>query len=312
MSARGASTATPADALDDHLSLVAGIAKTQALELRSRGIGTLADLAVEPVPMSWRPERGSTESLVRVREQARIQLEGRTAGAPRHELLDIAPKRGLCRLPEPSAGDIFLDLESDQFVGEGGLEYLFGYVWVDEAGNEQRHSPPPIGRWTGQPNARPSSALSISRSPRPRALAGPPYLPLRALRAEPALKRLMGRYATRSEELDQLLRGETFVDLYAVVRQGLRASVESYSIKRLEPFYGFVRDVPLPDANRALAGLQAGLELGDAELLAGANREAVEGYNRDDCWSTLRLRDWLEERSERRPSRLVRTSRDLN
>src|SRR5208337_2495605 len=46
-----------------------------------------------------------------------------------------------------------------------------------------------------------------------------------------ALKRLMGRYATREDELDQLLRGKRFVDLFAVVRQGLRAGVESYSIK---------------------------------------------------------------------------------
>ncbi len=48
-----------------------------------------------------------------------------------------------------------------------------------------------------------------------------------------ALKRLMGRYATRENELDRLLRSELFVDLYAVVRHGVRASVESYSIKKL-------------------------------------------------------------------------------
>jgi predicted RecB family nuclease len=66
-----------------------------------------------------------------------------------------------------------------------------------------------------------------------------------------ALKRLMGRYATREDELDQLLRGKRFVDLFAVVRQGLRASVESYSIKRLEPLYGYEREASLPDANQA-------------------------------------------------------------
>ncbi|MGA9630976.1 MAG: hypothetical protein WBQ63_06115, partial [Candidatus Acidiferrales bacterium] len=52
-----------------------------------------------------------------------------------------------------------------------------------------------------------------------------------------ALKRLMGRYATRQEEIDQMLRARLLVDLYAVVRHGIRASVESYSIKKLEPFY---------------------------------------------------------------------------
>ena len=79
-----------------------------------------------------------------------------------------------------------------------------------------------------------------------------------------ALKRLMGRYATRQEEIDQMLRAGLFVDLYQVVRRGVRAGVESYSIKRLEPFYGFERQKALADANAALANLQATLELDDA------------------------------------------------
>jgi uncharacterized protein len=62
-----------------------------------------------------------------------------------------------------------------------------------------------------------------------------------------ALKRLMGRYATRENEIDPMLRAGLFVDLYAVVRHSIRASVESYSIKKLEPLYGFARAVPLPD-----------------------------------------------------------------
>ena len=104
----------------------------------------------------------------------------------------------------------------------------------------------------------------------------------------------MGRYATREDELDQLLRGKRFVDLFAVVRQGLRASVESYSIKRLEPLYGYVRETSLPDANQALAQVQALLELGDASGIDDGERLIVEAYNRDDCRSTWRLRDWLE------------------
>ena len=52
-----------------------------------------------------------------------------------------------------------------------------------------------------------------------------------------ALKRLTGRHGTRESELDQLLRGDRLVDLYAVVRQGIRISKPSYSIKKLEDFY---------------------------------------------------------------------------
>ena len=49
-----------------------------------------------------------------------------------------------------------------------------------------------------------------------------------------ALRRLMTRYATREDEIDRILRAGVLVDLYQVVRQGLRASVDSYSIKRIE------------------------------------------------------------------------------
>ena len=76
------------------------------------------------MPLPWKPERGVAQSYNRVREQARIQVEGREAGSVLHELLAVTPGFGLASLPEPSPGDIFFDLEGDPFAGEGGLEYL--------------------------------------------------------------------------------------------------------------------------------------------------------------------------------------------
>ena len=87
----------------------------------------------------------------------------------------------------------------------------------------------------------------------------------------------MGRYASREEEIDFLLRSECFVDLYSVVRNGLRASVESYSIKKLEPLYGYSRAIALADANKALANVQACLELDDLEFISEADRERRRG-----------------------------------
>jgi uncharacterized protein len=104
----------------------------------------------------------------------------------------------------------------------------------------------------------------------------------------------MGTYATREQEIDQMLRNFLFVDLYRIVRHSIRASVESYSIKRLEPQYGYTRAIDLPDANRSLAVIQACLELGVPYDIPEEEKAAVRGYNRDDCVSTQRLRDWLE------------------
>ena len=275
---------------DDHLCLVAGISKLQINELRQQGVATVEELAGMPVPLTWRPGRGSAEAYVRMREQARIQVEGRQTGQRCFELLPVESGFGLARLPVPSDGDIFLDLEGDPFVGEHGLEYLFGYLAADEKGQLEYH-----GDW------------AFSRADEKRAFEQFVDFVMRRWEACPdlhvyhyapyepaALKRLMGRYATREEEIDQMLRAGLFVDLYQVVRRGIRASVESYSIKRLEPFYGFEREVSLNEADLALARLQANLELDDTPSISEQTKTAVLEYNKDDCRSAAALRDWLE------------------
>ncbi|MFZ1101743.1 MAG: TM0106 family RecB-like putative nuclease [Hyphomicrobiaceae bacterium] len=119
---------------DDHLCLVAGISKIEINELRRRGIATTSGLAQMPLPLGWKPERGAPESYVRIREQARIQVEGRLSGEHKFELLPVEEGFGLARLPVPSSGDIFFDIEGDSYVGEGGLEYLFGFAFQDGSG----------------------------------------------------------------------------------------------------------------------------------------------------------------------------------
>ena len=108
------------------------------------------------------------------------------------------------------------------------------------------------------------------------------------------LGQLMGRYDTREEEVDRLMRGDILVDLFSVVRQGLRVGVESYSIKKLEPLYGYQREVELRDAGSSIVAFETWLEVGGE---AGKDDETlvrIERYNRDDVVSTWQLRDWLE------------------
>ncbi|MCC2687696.1 MAG: hypothetical protein K0S21_499, partial [Rhizobiaceae bacterium] len=275
---------------DDHLSLVAGATKVQIQELRSRGIDTVASLGAMPLPLAWKPSRGAASSFQRIREQARIQTASWEAGRLLHELLPVEAGFGLACLPEPSPGDVFFDLEGDPFTGEGGLEYLFGYAHSRDGGAIAHTSD-----WAFTRAGEKAAFERFVDFVTDRLKAHPDLHVYHYAPYEPAaLKRLMGRYASRQEEVDFLLRSERFVDLYGVVRNGLRAGVESYSIKRLEPLYGFCRDIPLRDANRALARLQAGLELGDPGSIEASDRASVAGYNRDDCVSTLRLRDWLE------------------
>jgi uncharacterized protein len=109
-----------------------------------------------------------------------------------------------------------------------------------------------------------------------------------------AMKRLMGRHATRENEIDRMLRAGLFVDLHAIVRQTLRASVEEYSIKKLEALYGFERAADLKDAGVHLRVVQRALELEEPDAIDENARRVVTAYNRDDCLSALRLDRWLE------------------
>jgi uncharacterized protein len=271
----------------DHLSLVAGITRRQREALEPSGVHTLEQLATLGLPLDPPLDRVSPASLERVREQARIQLAGRLSGEPRHELmLPIVPGEGLAALPEPSPGDLFLDLEGNPYALTYGLEYLFGVVDAD-------------GGYTG--------AWALDRAAEKQVFEGfidtvmerferfPGLHVYHYAPYEPgAMKRLMGFHATREAEVDHLLRAGIFVDLYRVVRQGLRASVESYSIKKLERFYGYTRTMDLREASGALHRFDALLEVGLYEEEREALARVVEEYNRDDCVSTLRLRNWLE------------------
>lgn len=113
-----------------------------------------------------------------------------------------------------------------------------------------------------------------------------------------AIKHLAGRHGIFIDELDELLRARVFVDLYRVARQGLRASVESYSIKSLEPLYNFQRSLDLRDATLALKAFETVLALGGGQTDVHAVLNKIEGYNRDDCLSALKLRGWLEARRQ--------------
>lgn len=275
---------------DDHMSLVAGISKSQIGELERRGVETMAALAALPLPLQWRPDRGAAKSFEKIREQARIQVEGRTNGTVVYETLPPIAGFGLSRLPEPSPGDIFFDFEGDPFVEDGGLEFLFGYLYSDADGSARY-----VGDWASNRQEERAAFERFVDFVTERLKLHPDLHIYHFAPYEPAaMKRLMGRYATRENEVDSLLRAEIFVDLFSVVRHAIRASVESYSIKKLEPLYSFVRTVPLEDVGRVMARTQARLELADAAGIPEGDKAAIRGYNLDDCASTEALRCWLE------------------
>jgi predicted RecB family nuclease len=270
---------------DDHLCLVASIRRDQIAKLEADGIATLEALgshAPDGAPAGIREE-----AFERIRSQAELQLSHRRTGAHRARLLAPEVERGFARLPEPSPGDVFFDMEGDPFFDQG-LEYLFGLVTVEAGGPEFTAI---WGRDRDQEREALERFLDLVTERR-RAHPGLHvyhYAPYEIT----ALKRLVGRHATREEELDQLLRDQVFVDLYRVVREAMQASQPSYSIKKLEAFYMEREDAAVTDGADSVIAFERWLESRDQAIL-----DEIAAYNRDDCVSTWRLRDWLLARRE--------------
>lgn len=294
---------------EDDLALVAHVTSRQRRALHAvevttrRGLADLKDLVAAQL------DGISGKALATIKAQAAIQVKGELQDRVISERIEppldsdgaLVPNHGLLMLPEPSPGDLFFDIEGDPFYGSeeiDGIDYLFGVI---EPGAPTEDGPAFHSFWSIDQHKN-----AVTPAGEKRAFELFIDFVIERLEADPnlhiyhyapyeptAVKRLAGRHGTREEEVDRLLRGEVFVDLYRAVRQGIRASVESYSIKKLEPLYGFSREVELRDAGSSIVEFETWLELGEGE--AGDDLlDSIEAYNRDDCVSTLHLRNWLE------------------
>src|SRR4029077_15095753 len=97
-----------------------------------------------------------------------------------------------------------------------------------------------------------------------------------------AIKRLMGEYATRESEIDELLRRRIFVDLLTILRQALRVGVPSYSLKEIEAVFGFTRSASVRSGMDAIVDYERWIDTRDIALLI-----SIAAYNEEDCRATL-------------------------
>src|SRR6266568_4107781 len=289
---------------DDDLSLVAGMTTGQRRALKGDGISTrrgFAGLAELP-----RLDRVSPDALGRAQRQARLQVASEDDGITRYEILDperdadgaLVANRGLLALHEPADGYLFGVVDTAE-ADEAGLP-RYTQIWAFDRAGEKRAFQELIDFITERRARRPGLHVYHYNHYEPTSVDH--LTELHGTRQE-AVGALMGRFATCEDEVDDLFRLGVFTDLYRVVRQGVRAGVESYSIKRLEPLCGYGRQVDLAEATASLIALEAALEEGTAAG-DGERRRVVAGYNEDDCRATLALRDWLEERRAELAERL--------
>ncbi len=264
----------------DHLSLVANITRNQRTKLEEAGISTMSALGA--LPQDHRVPGLQPAILQRIRGQAGLQTKKRRDGHNRYEFLAPVDGRGFARLPQRDRGDLFFDMEGDPLF-DGGLEYLFGFVHV-VAGRQVF-----VPFW-GHTRAEEKQAFERAMDFISAQLEAFPaaHVYHYADYEERALRRLAMLHGTRENEMDHLLRTGKLVDLYKVVREGMRVSEPGYSIKNLETFYMEARSGEVQSAGGSIVAYERWRLLQEPAYL-----QEIADYNQDDCRSTLLLRDWL-------------------
>ncbi|MFJ6534000.1 TM0106 family RecB-like putative nuclease [Microbacterium sp. NPDC091662] len=272
------------------LLMVARMRPVQRARLRASGIETIDELAAA----SEAPTGMNVDTFETLRAQARLQLRADAEGAP---TFDVHYAQAIHTLPLPSHGDIFFDFEGDPLYTEPapdgeahwGIDYLFG--WVD---NADQYSALWAHTFADEKRALETFLDFVNA----RRLAHPGmhiyhYAPYETSH----LVAMAARHGVREGEVDRLLREGVFVDLYPLVLRTVRVGSRSYSIKKLEPLY-MGEDVRTSDVQKgddSIVQYVAARELAAAgeQSEADAVLADLADYNRYDCVSTRRLRNWL-------------------
>jgi uncharacterized protein len=272
----------------DDVLLVAGLRVSQRDKLFAAGITTVAELAAHSGPVPGL----SSGAVGAMTIQAKLQVRQRDTGVPQVEVLDAQP---LALLPEPDPGDLFFDFEGDPLWTtdgrEWGLEYLFGVLEAGPAGKFR----PLWAHNRADERAALTDFLAMvakrrKRRPNMHIYHYAPY-------EKTALLRLAGRYGVGEDDVDELLRSGTLVDLYPLVRRSIRVGAESFSLKALEPLY-MGNQLRAGDVTTATGSITSYARYCDLRA-EGRGDEAssvlkeIEDYNHYDCRSTQELRNWL-------------------
>ena len=278
------------------LLMVARMRPVQRARLRAAGIETIDALAAA----TDAPDGMNADTFATLRAQARVQLRADAEGAPTY---DVHYAAAIHTLPVPSRGDIFFDFEGDPLYTEPapdgeahwGIDYLFG--WVD---NDDQYSALWAHTFADEKRALEDflDFVKLRRSAHP-GMHIYHYAPYETSH----LVAMAARHGVREGEVDRLLREGVFVDLYPLVLRTVRVGSRSYSIKKLEPLYmgDDVRTSDVQKGDDSIVQYVAAREFAAAGEQAEADAVLADlaDYNRYDCVSTRRLRNWLIEIARR-------------
>jgi len=274
---------------DDYINQVAKIRSSQIEKFKKEKIVTtkkLAEVNLDKIDLKVNPRTLSTLKI-----KANLIQERKKTNEIQHKFIDTKPGKGFYKLPKPHPADIFFDIEGYPFYGERGFEYLHGlylntgkkmefkYFWAKELDVDyERENFKKLIEYLQKHFEKNPDA----------------YLYHYNIYEKTALRNLSNEfssiYPNGEHFVDQLLRLEKFVDLYRVVDQCMLTSEKDNSLKTIEKFYEGTREANIKSAGESIVLYDQWLESQSDKL-----KQDIINYNKDDCISTYKLKEFLLE-----------------
>ena len=267
-----------------HLNQVLGSNKNNIKKLNNAGVTNFNKLAkLDP---KKKIEGLRDETKIKLIKQVKLQIEGDEKGYPIFEIKEenLILNKGFNLLPKPSECDLFFDLEGVQdYVFPGKLEYLFG-IYYEENG-EKIFKP----FWAHNKKEEKQSLINFFAFTKAHFKKYPKAKIYHYASYEiTALERLTSLHKVHGVDYDHYLNLGRFVDLFRVVKQAINISEKSYSIKEIEKYYDFKRTGDIKKGDISEEFYIQWIENKNQKLL-----DEIEEYNKQDCISTFKLRNWL-------------------
>ncbi|MBF0105762.1 MAG: TM0106 family RecB-like putative nuclease [Deltaproteobacteria bacterium] len=265
------------------------ISADEHFALRTAGITNVKDLAATTLTLirGIHPDR-----FLKLKKAAELVVRSQRLDQTQFEVIPPDPEfpeSGLAALPPASLNDVILDLEG--YPVDGPFEYLFGVMQKNPETGKNEFT----GHWALNPTEEKEAFEKVMDWLYERWTNDPNMHVYHYASYEvTAFKRLAAKYATREKELDQMLKDGLFVDVYKIVKQGIRIGAESYSIKAVEKIYMPARTGEVQSALGSVVMFQNWLESPDGQSVQDSQKlKEIESYNREDDESLSLCIDWL-------------------
>ena len=269
---------------EDNLNQIGGLTKVHLKKLLELKIDTASKLSKQDPKKNIKGFK--PEISYKLITQARLQKEFEKSQKPIFENnpLNLIGKKGFNLLPEPSACDLYFDIESvEDHTYPGGLEYLFGIYYVE---NEKEKFE---AFWAHNKKEEKQNVVNFFKFTKSHFKKYPSAKIYHYGSYEiTALLKLTSLHSINGIDYDNFLRLEKFVNLLNVNKQGLFLSESSYSLKNVEKFYEFKREGDVQKGDISQDYYSEWIETQDQKYL-----DEIESYNKQDCHSTYQLHKWL-------------------